>query len=81
MKPGKPLRFDYTVAPQYTVRFIQPQQTGELINLYHLARTALSGRACGRWERMSYAAKEFSKAHPEVSETAAYKDLDGLLAC
>ena len=80
MKPNKPLRFDYTVAPRYAVRFIQPQHEGELINLYHLARTALSGQACGRWERMNYAAQEFSKAHPEVSSTAAYKDLDGLLA-
>ena len=79
LKLGKPIGFDFEVQPKYAVRFIQPQHEGELINLYHLARTALSGQPCGRWERMNYAANEFSKAHPEVSTTAAYKDLDGLL--
>jgi len=29
---------------------------------------------------MLWASKEFSKAHPEISPTAAYKDLDGLLS-
>jgi hypothetical protein len=64
----------------YRVRFIRPDQAGELVNLYHTARTALSGQASGRYERMLYASKWFHKEHPEVSETAAYKDLDGLLS-
>jgi hypothetical protein len=64
----------------YRVRFIRPDQAGELMNLYHTARTALSGQASGRYERMLYASKWFHKEHPEVSETAAYKDLDGLLS-
>lgn len=68
------------VSPGYKVRFIRPDQVGELTELFHTARTALSGQASGRYERMLYAAKWFHKAHPEVSETAAYKDLDGLLS-
>ena len=62
----------------YQVRFIRPDQAGELMDLFHLARTALSGGDASNYNRMLWASKEFSKAHPEVSSTAAYKDLDGL---
>ena len=65
---------------RYQTRFIRQEQASEIINLYHLANCALSGQDAGRWARMNYAAKQFSKLHPEVSVTAAYKDLDGLLA-
>lgn len=71
---------NFTVAPKYSVRFIKPADKGELINLFHLARTALSGQSCSRYDRMIWASREFSKAHPETSSTAAYKELDGLLA-
>ena len=66
------------IEPGYESRFVKRDHENELINLYHLARTALSGQRCGRYERMLWASKEFSKLHPEVSSTAAYKDLDGL---
>lgn len=59
----------------------------ELVNLYHLARTALAGqrdtngRAMDtRHNRMIWAAGEYSKAHPDISPTGAYKALDRCLA-
>jgi hypothetical protein len=70
----------FIVAPAYAVRFIKPAQAAELVNLYHLARTALAGERAGKYERMLWASKWFSKEHPEVSRTAAYKDLEGLLS-
>ena len=50
----------------------------ELSNLFHLARVALSGpgRDVSRYEQQCWAAREFAKAHPEFSSTAAYKQLD-----
>ena len=66
------------IEPGYEPRFVKRDHENELINLYHLARTALSGQRCGRYERMLWTSKEFSKLHPDVSSTAAYKDLDGL---
>ena len=52
-------------------------ERAELSNLFHLARTALAGPGQGpsRYEQKLWASKEFSKAHPEVSSTAAYKEL------
>jgi hypothetical protein len=70
------------VEPPYAVRFIKPEQVGELINLYHLALAALCAKPLHQrspWHRMQWAAGEFSKAHPEVTSTGAYKDLCGLL--
>lgn len=61
-------------------RFINACDKHELINLYHLARTALSGEDDSRWARMCWAARRFSEAHPQVSSTGAYKDLCALLA-
>jgi len=68
------------IEPAYAPRFIRPEQMNELVNYYHLARVPLSGT--GRdtpYERMLQASKWFAKQHPEVSETAAYKDLCGQL--
>jgi hypothetical protein len=66
---------------RYQVRFIRPDQANELVNLYHLARVPLSGTGkSGKYEQMLWASSVFSKEHPEVSSTAAYKDLDGLLS-
>jgi hypothetical protein len=70
----------HSVTPRYHTRFIPASLAGELIDLYHLARTPLSGQACTRYDRMIWASNEFHKAHPEVSSNGAYKDLDGLLA-
>ena len=50
-------------------------QLAELYNLYHLARTALADQPLDRqskYDRKLYAAREFHKAHPEVSEKSSY---------
>jgi len=61
------------------LRFISEFDAPELVNLYHLAKTALSDKQDqGRHARMIWASKEFAKAHPQVSPTGAYKDLDTL---
>ena len=62
------------------LRFLTQAEYSELINLYHLARTALSGKPCSTHDRMLWATKEFHKLHPEISSTAAYKDLSAGLA-
>jgi hypothetical protein len=67
------------VEPLYSPRFVSKDQLAELVNLYHLARTALSGGPCGRWERMNWAANEFHKKYPAIGATAAYKDLSAQL--
>ena len=72
-------RLGLPVRPDYRPRWLTRDQGYEIVNLYHLARTALSGQPDGRYERMMWASREFHKAHPETSQTAAYKDLCGLL--
>ena len=66
----------------YQPRFVRPEHVAELVNLYHLARTALAGsnEANSKYARRVWAARAFHGEHPEVSATAAYKDLEGLLA-
>lgn len=53
-------------------------ELAELSNLWHLSRTALarSGDQPTNYERQLWVSKEFAKAHPNVSSTAAYKQLD-----
>lgn len=66
----------------YQVRFIKPDDAGEIVQLYHTARAALSDKPFPQQSphhRMLWASAQFHKAHPEVSETGAYKDLCGLL--
>lgn len=62
------------------LRFIKDSQASELLELYRLARVALSGEECTRYTRMLWASKAFSKENPSISPTAAYKDLEALLA-
>lgn len=52
-------------------------ELAELSNLFHLAATALAGtgQRPSRYDRRCWAADQYSKAHPEVSSTAAYKRL------
>lgn len=65
----------------YQTRFVRSEHIHELVNLYHLGRTALAGEQDrGRWARKNWAAKEFARSHPYVSINGAYKDLDGLLS-
>lgn len=70
------------------LRFIRADQALELINLWHLSRTSLAGKkdekgnsylGSNRHARMVETARLFHQEHPEISETAAYKDLDYLL--
>lgn len=61
------------------LRFVKQPDYCELINLYHLARTALSGQPCSKYDRMIWASQEFSKAHPYCTSTGAYKDLSANL--
>lgn len=65
--------------PAYQVRFINQHDSTELIDLYHLARTALAYGPADTLQYMQWASAEFHKRHPEVSRTGAYKDLCGLL--
>jgi hypothetical protein len=64
---------------QYRVRFIPdtPEARAELVNLFHLARTAVGN---DRLDRKVWASQQYHHAHPEVTGLAAYKDLDGLLS-
>lgn len=64
---------------RYVPRFIKPVDAKELVNLYHLSKVPLSG-TWTRYQGMLWASKEFSLAHPDISTTAAYKDLEGLLS-
>jgi hypothetical protein len=49
----------------------------DLINIFHLSRTALAGtpKAQSGVDRMLWAAAEFSKANPAISQNRAYKEL------
>jgi hypothetical protein len=72
--------FMTNIEPLYSVRFIHPDNALELMNLYQLAKVPLSGTDKDTPHyRMLWASGKFSKAHPEVSSTGAYKDLTGLL--
>lgn len=50
----------------------------DLINLYQTARIALAAAPRDRqstYDRMLWAAKEFAKANPGISEARAYREL------
>jgi hypothetical protein len=63
------------VIPLYRPRFLTADQYTEAINLYHLARVALSGQECTKYKRMLWASAEIAKKYPSVSSTGAYKDI------
>ena len=54
----------------------------ELMDLWHLARTALAGtgKESSGYERALWASAQYAKAHPETSSLAAYKMLDRIRA-
>lgn len=56
-------------------RNVSAAQLTEMINLYHLARTALSGKDDSKYQRLIWASKEFHKKHADISQTKAYLDL------
>lgn len=60
------------------LRFITREQYSEGVELYHLARTALSDKPYSeqsKYCRVIWACKELHKKYPNISETAFYKDL------
>lgn len=70
------------IVSPYECRFIPKEHIGKIVRLYHLARTALSDQPLNRqtpYDRMIWASAEYHREHPEISKTAAYKDLCGLL--
>jgi DNA-binding GntR family transcriptional regulator len=69
----------FEVQASYVPRHVTEAQLGELINLWHLGRTALAGGDASSHRRMIWASRQFHDAHPEVSESAAYKDLSNAL--
>lgn len=68
-----------SVQSDYRVRFVPECDAAKLVNLYHLARTALVGQECTPYTRMRWASKQYAQDNPSVSVTGAYKDLCGLL--
>lgn len=65
------------------LRWVSEAEGIELVNLWHLARTALVHKPLEErtsYHRMQWAAAEFHKLHPDISAGAAYKDLEAMLA-
>lgn len=61
------------------LRFISQSQYKEGVELYHLARTALSDNPFSeqsKYHRILWACKELHKKYSNISETAFYKDLE-----
>jgi hypothetical protein len=63
----------------YKPRFVNKQEAIELVNLYHLARTALCGKPCSALDRKIWACEQLARKSNSVSRDGAYKDLCGLL--
>jgi hypothetical protein len=55
------------------------RERAELVNLYHLALTALAGRRNGRWERMNWASIAFAREH-DLPVNRVYIALDHALS-
>ena len=55
---------------------ITRDERADLVNMFHTAKTALSGKDDSRYERLKWAAREFHKKYPSVSEIKAYKEVD-----
>jgi len=64
----------------YKTRFIPQRNAAQLVNYYHLARTALAGDRPTRLDRMMWACRAYHKENPAISVMGAYKDLECLLA-
>ena len=60
-------------------KFVSREDVEEMIELYHLSRTALSGKDDSRHNRIIWAASEFVKKYPDTKKTLAYKDLAAAL--
>lgn len=62
---------------EFKPRFVPEYLIPELSEMWNVARTACGG-AASRHTKLVWAAKEFHTKHPDVSETGAYKDVDGM---
>lgn len=67
------------VIESYRVRFIPADKVCELINLWHLSRTALASQDCSRYNRLLWTSKTFHEEHNEYSVNGIYKDLSSIL--
>lgn len=76
-----PIDWSAHVRSEYQLRFVSKEQGYKLVNLYHLARTALAGQkpSCTPLERRIWACQQLAREDPTVTENGAYKDLCGLL--
>ena len=68
------MRRDYQVIT-FKPRFVPEHMLAELSNLWHLSRVPYNKR----YDRLLWTSSEFAKAHPELTSTAVYKDLDAML--
>jgi hypothetical protein len=68
--------FDCEIQQSYEPRWIKSEHVHEIINYWHLSKVALSGTTYGRYERLIWAATEFSKKYSYLTISAAYKDLN-----
>ena len=76
-------REDAPLLARPALRWVSEAEGTELVNLWHLARTALVHKPLEErtsYHRMRWAAAEFHKMRPDISEGAAYKDLEAMLA-
>jgi len=54
-------------------RYPTNAERAELVNLYHLARTAGKEK---RWDRLQWATENFVKEHPDWTHASAYKSVE-----
>lgn len=76
----EPVYMDYRIMTDGSE--IARDGAAELVNLYHLARTALAGRpgtVPSTYDRMLWASDAYAREHPGVSKGHAYKALDRAL--
>lgn len=52
----------------------------EVIRLWHIARVALAGESCTRFDRLQYVKREYLKTHPEWQQMpkTLWLELDAL---
>lgn len=71
------------VEPPYKTRWIPAADVADIVNLYHLARTALAGKPSAeqsRWHRITWACDQYAAAHPTIPRGGVWKDLTALLS-
>jgi hypothetical protein len=75
MKNTQPRPCTYLkVESDYECRFLNFEQKHEALELWRM-----SPRTGGRYNRMLWVSERMATKYPDLSSTAIYKDLDGLL--